>query len=177
MKKNIIIILLGIVVGFAFNNVAVSETKDKVAIGETKEFFVPPPAYPERVFPCTRCHDNVQLKTEQRKLKMNHADIVFKHAEEQRWCLDCHDAKDRTKLRLINQELIDFDKSYTLCGQCHGTIFRDWQAGVHGKRIGMWNGKKLYRLCINCHNPHAPKFKPLEPQVRPLKPLEANLTD
>jgi hypothetical protein len=31
--------------------------------------------------------------------------------------------------------------------------------GVHGKRIGRWDGEKTYLLCVSCHNPHTPRFK------------------
>jgi hypothetical protein len=55
---------------------------------------------------------------------------------------------DRDVLRLANGDLVSFEESYNLCGQCHGTIFRDWKAGIHGKRTGEWNGKKQYRLCV-----------------------------
>jgi hypothetical protein len=34
----------------------------------------------------------------------------------------------------------------------------------------MWNGEKLYRLCVSCHEPHQPRFKPLEPEARPVRP-------
>ena len=76
-----------------------------------------------------------------------------------RWCLDCHNPDDRDKLRLANGDLVSFEESYYLCGQCHGTIFRDWKAGIHGKRTGEWNGRKQYRLCVHCHNPHNPKIQ------------------
>lgn len=95
---------------------------------------------------------------------------IFNHAKQQRWCLDCHNTNDRDKLRLANGDLVSFKESYYLCGQCHGTIFRDWKAGIHGKRTGMWNGKKLYRLCVHCHNPHSPRFKQLTPMPPPDKP-------
>ena len=49
-----------------------------------------------------------------------HTDIVLKHDEEHRWCLDCHDADDRDLLHLASGERVPFDESYRLCGQCHG---------------------------------------------------------
>ena len=103
-----------------------------------------------------------------------HTEIAegFNHAKEQRWCLDCHNADDRDKLRLVNDKLISFEKSYQLCGQCHGTIYRDWKAGIHGKRTGEWNGQKLYRLCVHCHDPHQPRYKPIKPLPPPDKPLK-----
>jgi hypothetical protein len=137
------------------------------------EFTVPPPPFSEDIFPCSDCHDDMEPNPTRRELE-EHTEIAesFNHAKEQRWCLDCHNPDDRDKLRLVSGTLIPFEESYALCGQCHGTIFRDWKAGVHGKRTGEWNGKKLYRLCVHCHNPHTPKFKPIEPLPPPIRPEE-----
>jgi hypothetical protein len=88
------------------------------------------------------------------------------------WCFDCHNADNRDKLRLANGKLISFEESYTLCGQCHGTILREWKAGLHGKRTGMWNGEKQYRLCVHCHWPHEPRFKPIKPLPPPVRPTD-----
>jgi ferredoxin len=65
-----------------------------------------------------------------------HDEIVLKHDEEHRWCLDCHDASDRDALHLASGEPVPFEESYRLCGQCHGEKYRDWRAGVHGRRTG-----------------------------------------
>jgi hypothetical protein len=134
-------------------------------------FTVPPPPFSEDfIFPCSECHADMEVNTERRELVDMHDDIVLNHGPEDRWCLDCHNAGDRDHLRLVNGALIGFDESYKLCGQCHGTIFRDWKEGIHGRRRGYWDGAKEYLLCAHCHNPHAPKFqalKPLPPPVRP----------
>jgi len=134
---------------------------------------VPPPPFTEGIFPCTQCHDGktVKLNTTRRKLVDMHDDIVLKHGPN-RWCLDCHSAEHRDQLHLVDGELIDFSKSYLLCGQCHGDKYRDWKVGVHGKRTGHWNGEKQYLLCVHCHNPHSPHFKPLKPLPPPTKPSE-----
>ena len=71
-----------------------------------------------------------------------HDDIVLRHDEEHRWCLDCHDAANRDRLHLASGELVPFEELYRVCGQCHGEKYRDWRAGVHGRRIGEWNGTK-----------------------------------
>ena len=156
----------------------VVSTPGDLRADDKQEFAVPPPLISEQKFPCTKCHEHWQTKKESRQLKMNHADVVMKHSDprsgEQRWCLDCHDSEDRNKLRLLNQELIDFDKSYNLCGQCHGKVLQDWKLGVHGKRIGSWNGEKLYRLCVHCHDPHRPAFAPVKPEPVPQKPGQAH---
>lgn len=141
------------------------------ALGETKEFPVPPPALSMNIYPCSRCHDNLPVNATKRKLVKFHTDIILKPPSMQRWCTDCHSATNLNKLKLSSGELIDFNKSYQLCGQCHGTIYRDWKAGIHGKRVGMWNGDKLYRLCVSCHDPHQPAFKSVKPEPPPLRPL------
>jgi hypothetical protein len=99
-----------------------------------------------------------------------HEEVALTHGPEERWCFDCHNAEDRDHLRLASGELVGFEESYRLCGQCHGTIYRDWRAGIHGRRRGFWNGAKSYLLCAHCHNPHSPAFNamaPLPPPVRP----------
>jgi len=150
-----------------FSNKVFSENK-------VPDFFVPPPPFSEDIFPCSECHADMDVNPERRELEDEHIEIseMFNHASEQRWCLDCHNPDDRDRLRLANGDLVSFEESYHLCGQCHGTIFRDWKAGIHGKRTGEWNGKKQHRLCVHCHNPHSPKFKPITPMPPPDNPLE-----
>jgi hypothetical protein len=116
----------------------------------------------------------MEVNTTRRELEF-HEDIVLDHAEGQRWCLDCHNPDDRDTLRLASGNLVSFKESYFLCGQCHGTIYRDWRAGVHGKSTGMWNGEKQYRLCVHCHNPHTPRFKSLKPLPPPIRPEDLKL--
>ena len=137
----------------------------------SEEFPVEPPPLSEDYYPCVEnCHRDLTTNPTPRKLEEEHTDIQLHHAEQFRWCLDCHDAKDRDKLHLQSGEKIDFSESYRLCGQCHGDKYRDWKKGIHGKRTGYWNGKKEYLLCAHCHNPHSPRFKPLKPEPPPLVP-------
>ena len=136
-----------------------------------KEFFVAPPPFSPGIFPCSQCHQHMPVNWKRRKLKQNHEGIVLHHMPGG-WCFDCHNPHDRDKLRLANGRLIRFEESYYLCGQCHGTVFRDWKAGLHGKRTGMWNGDKQYLLCVHCHWPHAPKFKSLKPMPSPVRPTD-----
>ena len=135
------------------------------------KYFVPPPPFSEGIFPCSQCHADMPVNRKRRRLEF-HENIRLKHAGPRQWCLDCHNPDDRDKLHLIDGTLISFEESYVLCGQCHGTIYRDWKAGVHGKRTGEWNGKKLYRLCVHCHSPHQPRFKPITPKPPPVRPDE-----
>ena len=128
-----------------------------------------PLAY-EDYFPCTDCHADMEVQLERRELEEMHDDIVLDHGPKERWCFDCHNPDDRDQLRLASGELIGFDESYRLCGQCHGTIFRDWRQGIHGRREGYWNGAKSYLLCAHCHNPHAPRFESITPMPPPVRP-------
>lgn len=137
------------------------------APGERLE--VPPPPFSENIFPCSTCHKALVPNPTRRELQF-HTEIVLKHDEEHRWCLDCHDANNRDVLHLANGDKVSFDESYKLCGQCHGEKLRDWKAGVHGRRTGYWNGEKQYLLCVHCHWPHAPHFKPIEPKPAPIRP-------
>ena len=143
----------------------------KASTKHAEEIEVPPPPFSEGMFPCSECHDpEIPTNTRRRELAPAHQDIKLKHDQEHRWCLDCHSATDRDKLHLASGELVDFTESYKLCGQCHGDKYRDWRAGVHGRRSGMWDGHKTYLLCVNCHNAHAPAFQPLVPKPVPVRP-------
>jgi len=142
-----------------------------LAVDDLPKFFMPKPISSGN-FPCSKCHKYRSVDKKKRTLELAHSNIVLKHAEDKRWCLDCHDGD---KLRLPNGELVDYDKPYVLCGQCHGTIFRDWKAGIHGKTIGKWNGERIFYVCVNCHDPHQPKFKQIEPKQPPVKPENKKL--
>jgi len=131
---------------------------------------VPPPPFSDGIFPCSGCHEGQPPNRTRRPLTDMHDDIVLRHDEEHRWCLDCHDALDRDWLHLASGERVPFEESYRLCGQCHGEKLRDWRAGVHGRRVGQWNGHKRYLLCAHCHNPHEPRFKALAPKPAPRPP-------
>jgi hypothetical protein len=135
-------------------------------------FQAEPPPFTPGIFPCSQCHTDPGDPT--RRALGFHDDVQgrFDHDAEHRWCLDCHDRADRDVLHLSSGEKVPFTESYRLCGQCHGDKFRDWRAGVHGKRVGSWSGAKTYFLCVNCHDPHSPRFKPLRPEPRPLRPEE-----
>ncbi|TSA38245.1 MAG: hypothetical protein D4R64_03600 [Porphyromonadaceae bacterium] len=139
--------------------------------GKAKEDAIAPPPFSDGIFPCTACHADLVPNPVRRELRDMHDDIsaIFDHDSENRWCLDCHDLKNRDSLKLASGKLLDFKESYKLCAQCHGEKLRDWKVGVHGKRTGEWNGKKEYLLCVNCHNPHTPKFKQLSPEPPPIK--------
>ena len=147
------------------------------APSRAEAFPVPPPPFSKStIFPCMDCHKEKAPDLTVRELD-EHDEIKLDHGPRDRWCFDCHNPDDRDYLRLVSGKLVPFAESYKLCGQCHGDKFRDWRAGVHGRRTGEWNGKKQYLLCAHCHNPHSPRFKPLEPKTRPLRPSEIRPTE
>jgi uncharacterized CHY-type Zn-finger protein len=153
---------------------AVSSAPGEAAVdADNQEIQVPPPPFSEGVFPCSECHADMETNPKRRVLEEDHTDIVLHHDEKHRWCLDCHDAADRDRLRLASGQKIEFERSYLLCGQCHGDKLRDWRAGVHGKRSGHWRGQKTYLLCANCHNPHSPRFRAIAPMPPPRRPIPA----
>jgi hypothetical protein len=155
----------------------VSEVKESgLKKGETAENAIELPPFSDGIYPCSDCHKDMVPNPVKRELVDMHDDIsaMFDHDKENRWCTDCHDLKNRDFLKLASGKLLDFKESYKLCGQCHGEKLRDWKVGVHGKRIGMWNGKKQYMLCVHCHNPHSPKFKELSPEPPPTRQEDIN---
>ncbi|HSQ01178.1 MAG TPA: hypothetical protein VL049_28495 [Candidatus Dormibacteraeota bacterium] len=143
------------------------------------EIQVPPPPLSTENFPCSDCHEpGDKTNPTRRVLTEYHQEIELRHDEQNRWCLDCHDEHDRDHLHLANGTLISFERSYLLCGQCHGPTLRSWKAGVHGKRTGRWDGKeRYYLLCVHCHYPHQPHFPQLRPMPPPIAPddLRASL--
>lgn len=154
--------------------VAASEAGAKAAPAQAKktaevQVQANSPPFTEGIFPCSGCHDPKDKVNYKRRDLQMHSDAgepgaVLQHGAE-RWCLDCHDAQNRDVLRSASGQAIPYTESYRLCGQCHGDKYRDWKVGVHGKRTGMWDGQKTYFLCVNCHNPHTPKWKGVDDRV------------
>jgi hypothetical protein len=140
--------------------------------GTGQDIQAEPPPFSEGIFPCSQCHAGPGDPTPRQLAFHDEIQGDFHHGPPTRWCLDCHDNGKRDSLHLINGQQVPFTQSYKLCGQCHGDKYRDWKVGVHGKRTGMWDGKKVYYLCVNCHNPHNPRFKALKPEPPPIPPQE-----
>jgi uncharacterized CHY-type Zn-finger protein len=90
------------------------------------------------------------------------------------WCLDCHDNEDRDKLVRLNGDLLTFNQSHVLCGECHGPVLRDWDRGIHGATTGYWDMSRdegettVRKLCVECHLPHNPTFASMTPQAGPI---------
>jgi hypothetical protein len=98
-----------------------------------------------------------------------HTEIQLSHGMNAR-CVNCHDPENRERLTLRDGSTVPYAETPMLCAQCHGTVFRDWQAGTHGKTLGSWvTGAAAQRrlTCNECHDPHAPRYMPMQPLPGP----------
>ena len=118
---------------------------------------------------CQDCHSIFKSNKEHNDGKLQHANIRLQHGMNSD-CLNCHLESDRNKLRLHGNKSITFDKSEMLCAQCHGTTYRDWSNGSHGRVFGSWiaHSEERQRLtCVACHDPHSPTFPGISPLPGP----------
>lgn len=98
-----------------------------------------------------------------------HQDLKFVHGK--LVCISCHNPEGSySEFRLASGESIKPENVMTLCAQCHGPQFRDYQHGSHGGMTGHWDLKKGSRQrnhCIDCHDPHKPAFPLFRPVAGP----------
>jgi hypothetical protein len=121
------------------------------------------------IYNCMECHTLLRAQWRYDRPLNEHQGIHLEHGNN-RFCLNCHHPTNRNAF--VDYDGTEFaqDDIVQLCAKCHGTTFRDWQAGVHGRQNGYWNvqaGAKTRLRCIQCHDPHRPKF----PDMKPLAPL------
>ncbi|HMW33512.1 MAG TPA: cytochrome c3 family protein [bacterium] len=112
-------------------------------------------------YPCTECHTKPlgQMKSSDPSGRKAHWDKNLQHATTNvLQCTVCHDERNLNNLRSITGAVIAFNDSYQLCQQCHSRQFNDWQGGAHGKRVGGWAPPRTVALCVECHNPHQPRW-------------------
>lgn len=120
---------------------------------------------------CVTCHTarvGQKLPTSPDELRDFHQGLVFKHGDNT--CASCHVLGAQDSLRLADGRLIPMREAMTLCGQCHGSQLRDYKKGAHGGMSGHWDlasGGRLRNHCVDCHDPHAPKFVPSTPVLPP----------
>jgi hypothetical protein len=132
---------------------------------------------------CTGCHQIFNSSHPAGAALSYHRDIRLSHGLNDR-CVNCHDADHRDRLALRDGSTVSYADTPQLCAQCHGTVYRDWQRGTHGKTLGSWvtHSQAQHRLsCNECHDPHSPRYQPYTPlpgpntlrmgdQVEPLHP-------
>ncbi|MBI4662470.1 MAG: hypothetical protein HY735_26940 [Verrucomicrobia bacterium] len=118
---------------------------------------------------CMECHKLLAAKWHYERPMVEHRSVRLEHGNN-RFCLNCHHPVNRNAFVDYDGSEIPEPEVVLLCAKCHGTTYRDWNAGVHGRRNGHWNvstGPQTQLRCIQCHDPHQPKFQ----AMKPLAPL------
>ena len=85
-------------------------------------------------------------------------------------CYACHAPDDADRLHLADGTKVEYSQVMTLCGQCHGPQVRDYEHGAHGGMNGYWDlsrGPRTRNSCVDCHDPHVPKFPTMQPTFKP----------
>jgi len=115
-------------------------------------------------YPCSDCHDeDMPPNPTRRALSEEHEDVQLKHGGEQVWCLSCHHAQDRDSFTDGVGRAVAAERPDRMCARCHAAEHRDFEHGVHGKRMGTFVGERVLAPCVGCHDPHAPALQPRKP--------------
>jgi len=121
---------------------------------------------------CATCHTTKPSNGEARlgvPSSLFHQGLVGKHGN--LTCVSCHNTSDGySSLRLADGKSVPFTEVMRLCAQCHGPQFRDYVHGAHGGMSGYWDltkGGRVRNNCIECHDPHSPKYPTVAPARGP----------
>ena len=121
-------------------------------------------------YACNSCHEHMTLpKLDRRELIAEHTHIKLDHGLNTS-CRNCHNTDNIETLKDYQGKEIAFARSELLCRTCHGPMYRDWQAGAHGRPTGYWDeskGESKKATCVQCHDPHSPKFRAIAPAPAP----------
>jgi hypothetical protein len=140
-----------------------------VGLYDAPEFWVPARKWDDvPLFPCSDCHGEKQpYNPEPRALVEEHEDVFVKHGNERFWCTDCHGGEGMDYLVSRRGKPIDIDLGHVFCGECHFDNLKDFEHGVHGRRIGFHTGPRVLRTCTECHNAHQPQILAEKPDAPP----------
>lgn len=95
---------------------------------------------------------------------------TYSHIKNEKGCLNCHTQQSGPQLKLLTGEGLKSHQIPELCGQCHGLVKRDWDQAIHGKKVDTWKASGRKFVCIECHDPHSPKFKTMKAVPPPNRP-------
>lgn len=131
---------------------------------------------------CSTCHSVREPDLNNRlpdQLDEFHQGMQLDHG--QLACYACHNPQDANTLRLADGTSVDFPQVMVLCSQCHGPQATAYAHGAHGGMNGYWDlsrGPQQRNNCIDCHDPHAPRFPKMilnfKPRDRFLNSAEAD---
>lgn len=146
-------------------------TRADLHLGPPRAVLADPPTIQNGPFrqTCNECHRIFPPRDVLRSPPLQHAHVVLAHGLNDR-CTNCHAREDRDRLALQDGRTLAFAEVARVCAQCHGTLYRDWQLGAHGRTSGHWDraaGPAERLTCTQCHDPHAPAFPPLAPLAGP----------
>ncbi len=124
------------------------------------------------IYRCSDCHRIIPSPLEMHRTLTQHREIDLRHGINTR-CFNCHHRENRDAFVDDDGSEIPWNQPQRLCAKCHGTVYRDWQHGAHGRTNGFWDrrlGEQKRLRCIECHNPHSPPFGPMVPAPGPTLP-------
>lgn len=120
---------------------------------------------------CSSCHRPGRPVIGLDRIEDAHRYVLPQHPTESgTHCITCHAPDDVERLVLASGERVGLDHAYRLCAQCHYAQVDGWAAGVHGKRLDGWRGRRVVMGCADCHDPHAPAVAPRMPYPGPQLP-------
>ncbi|HBQ22016.1 MAG: hypothetical protein A2Z91_01495 [Deltaproteobacteria bacterium GWA2_38_16] len=129
---------------------------------------------PPRHNQCHLCHlkKDKYFISKAKPTRREHTDRHLQHGKLNISCHHCHDINNSNYLRSFSpEEPASFENPSPVCIRCHRERYRDWKKGMHGKRIGGWDPKlQEWYSCIDCHDPHSVKFKPMKAVPPPKRP-------
>lgn len=121
--------------------------------------------------PCSSCHRPGQAALRPEGRQNAHRNLLPRHPDlAGSQCTTCHAAGNVEQLQLLDGSRVPLAHAYRLCGQCHYVQADAWAAGVHGKRLDAWRGRRVVLGCADCHDPHQPAVQPRNPYPGPTLP-------
>jgi len=150
----------------------------------------------DTLYPCERCHLKLRL-TGVRKASAHHAIDLTVGAHKGLVCANCHVPPTMSKLvggvDVVAFYKGDYKELNIVCANCHKRTYHDYISLVHGNKTIVCKGEtkilvKGYkgvsywlhlcqdytsltvmpaRGCVECHDPHDPRYRPLAPLSPP----------
>jgi hypothetical protein len=121
--------------------------------------------------PCSSCHRPGQRVLRPEGAQNAHRNVLPRHPDQAgAQCRTCHAEGSVEQLALLDGTRVPLAHAYALCAQCHYPQVDAWAAGVHGKRLDAWRGRRVLLGCADCHDPHDPGLTPRTPYSGPTLP-------